>query len=169
MIYVCSLYELPAHAERLAPSHLVSLLSPNELPPTPPGVAADRHHRVGIHDINEPLDGHILPDEDHVAELIDFLRAWSPDEGPLLIHCFAGVSRSMAAALIALVLDAPGKEAAAAQHMRRAAPHAQPNKRIVALADELLDRDGRLVAAREAMGPGDISQWGPLVRLDLLR
>jgi hypothetical protein len=43
----------------------------------------------GIHDINEPLDGHILPAEEHVEGLLEFVRAWRPDDAPLLIHCMA--------------------------------------------------------------------------------
>ena len=168
MIYVCNLIEMAAHAEALGVSHLVSLVSPDEQPPTPVVVAAERHHRVGIHDISEPLDGHVLPEPEHVAGLIDFVRSWSPDEAPILIHCVAGISRSMAAALITLVLKAPGRELEAARHVRKAAPHAYPNRRMVAVADDLLGCDGRLIAAREAMGPADLLPLAPLVRLSLL-
>jgi hypothetical protein len=52
-----------------------------------------------------------------------------------------------------MVLDGEGREAEAAQHMRRLVPHASPNRRIIALADRLLKRDGRLIAARAEMGP----------------
>ena len=60
---------------------------------------------------------------EHVAEVVDFMRAWSHTEGPLLVHCFAGISRSMAAALIGLVVKAGGREqeAAAADAPERAA------------------------------------------------
>lgn len=168
MIYVCNLIEMPRYAEALGVSHLVSLVSPDEQPPTPAIVAAERHHRVGIHDISEPLDGHVLPDPEHIAGLIDFVRSWSPDEAPILIHCVAGISRSMAAALITLALKAPGRELEAARHVRQAAPHAYPNRRMVAVADELLGCEGRLIEAREAMGPADLLPLAPLVRLSLL-
>jgi predicted protein tyrosine phosphatase len=168
MIYVCNLIEMPDHAEALGVSHLVSLVSPNEQPLTPTGITADRHHRVGIHDISEPLDGHVLPQPEHIQALVDFVGAWSPDEAPILIHCVAGISRSMAAALITLVLKAPGREREAARHVRHAAPHAYPNRRMIAVADDLLGCDGRLVDAREAMGPADLLPLAPLVRLSLL-
>ena len=71
----------------------------------------------------------------------------------MLIHCYAGISRSPAAALIAMVLDAPGREQAAALTLREAAPHAQPNRLLIELSDDLLGRGGRLVAALDAMGP----------------
>jgi hypothetical protein len=66
---------------------LVSLVSPDEQPQPPACIAIKRHYRVGIHDINEPLDGHILPAEEHVEGLLEVVRAWRPDDGPRLIHC----------------------------------------------------------------------------------
>jgi predicted protein tyrosine phosphatase len=168
MIYVCNLMEMPAHAAALRVSHLVSLVAPDELPATPPCIRSDRHHRIGVHDISEPLDGHILPAEEHVDELIGFVRSWRPEEAPILIHCVAGISRSMAAALITLVIKAPRREVEAARHLRGAAPHAYPNRRMIAVADQLLGCQGRLVQAREAMGPADLLPFGPLVGLPLL-
>jgi predicted protein tyrosine phosphatase len=167
-IYVCNLIEMPGHAEALGVSHLVSLVAPNEQPPTPPGIAGHRHHRVEIHDISEPLDGHILPAAEHLTGLIEFARAWPHDDAPILIHCVAGISRSMAAALITLVIKAPGRELEAARQVRKAAPHAYPNRRMIAIADRLLGCAGRLVEAREAMGPADLLPLAPLVRLPLL-
>jgi predicted protein tyrosine phosphatase len=168
-IYVSSLHEMPEHVARLRPSYLVSLVNPEEMPPTPGGVAAERHLRVGVHDISDPLEGCIHPAVEHLEEVVDFLRRWEPQAGPVLIHCYAGVSRSMATALIGLVVKAPGREAEAASALRAAAPHAQPNRRMVALADEILGCGGRLVAAREAMGFAPAIQRGPLVALTLLR
>jgi predicted protein tyrosine phosphatase len=168
-IYVCNLMEMPAHVESLQPSHLISLVAPMEQPPTPLGIAGHCHHRVEIHDIHEPLDGHILPAREHIESLIDFVRAWPCDETPILIHCVAGISRSMAAALITLVVKAPGRELEAARHVRTAARHAWPNRRMIAVADEMLGCGGRLIAARETMGPADLLPLAPLVRLPLLR
>jgi predicted protein tyrosine phosphatase len=167
-IYVCNLIEMPGHAQALGVSHLVSLVAPVEQPPTPAVIAAERHHRVGIHDISEPLDGHILPSEAHIEGLIGFVRAWPERDAPILIHCVAGISRSMAAALITLAIKAPGRELEAARHVRNAAPHAWPNQRMIAVADRLLGCGGRLVAARQAMGPADLLPLAPLVRLPLL-
>jgi predicted protein tyrosine phosphatase len=168
MIYVCNLLEMPEHAAALQVSHLLSLVSPDEQPPTPACVVLERHHRVVIHDISEPIDGFILPAAEHIEALIDFVGAWPHEEAPLLIHCVAGISRSMAAALIALVIKAPGRELEAARHVRKAAPHAYPNRRMIAIADQLLGCGGRLVEAREAMGPAHLLPLAPLVRLPLL-
>ena len=166
MIYVCNLREMPGHADALRPSHLISLVEPQEQPPTPGAIGPGRHLRVEIDDISEPAPGQILPEREHVARVIDFVGDWS-GEAPLLIHCVAGISRSMAAAMITLSLKTSGQEAAAGEQIRQAAPHAHPNRRMVALADHLLDCGGRLVAAREAMGPGVPLMAGPLVRLSV--
>ena len=93
MIYVCNLQNLANHVQAVNPSHLISLVSEEEQPATPVGMLVERHLRVVIHDINEPLFGHILADEQHVAELIAFVRTWPHEEAPLLIHCMAGISR----------------------------------------------------------------------------
>ena len=167
MIYICSLAEMPAHVRSLRPSHLVSLLSAAEQPPTPDGFAPERHHRVAINDISEPMDGYVLPGDEHIARLIGFLETW--DAGaPLLVHCFAGISRSTAAALIALTFRHDGREEEAALRLRRAAPHAIPNRRMIALADGRLGRGGRLEAALAAMGEAAFSPSGPLVRVEPL-
>jgi predicted protein tyrosine phosphatase len=168
MIYVCSLAEMPFHVARLRPTHLVSLVNPEELPRTPDGLLPDRHLKVGVHDICDPIEGCIHPSAEHVALVVDFLQAWAHEEGPLLIHCYAGISRSMATALAGLVAKAPGREAEAAAAMRAAAPHAQPNRLMVALADQYLGCDGRLVAARDAMGYALPGERGPLTALPLL-
>lgn len=167
MIYVCNLREMPSHAAELRPSHLVSLVQPADQPPTPPGIAPGRHLRVEIDDITEPMPGLVLPEAGHMSQLIEFLAGWRA-EGPLLVHCVAGISRSTAAALIALACKAPRREADLAGHVRRAAPHAQPNARMIELADRLLGCEGRLVAARAGMGPATPLPEGPLVRLRLL-
>lgn len=164
MIYVCNLEEMPRHAESLRPSHLVSLNNPDELPQTPPGVRPSRHLRIAMHDITDPVDDHIHPEVEHVEALVAFLQGWSR-EGPLLIHCYAGVSRSMAAALIALRLHVFDDPASAARRLRAAAPHARPNRRIIELADPLLGAGGRLVAGLADMGDALPVIQGPLVRV----
>lgn len=167
MIYICGLAEMPEHARDLRPSHLVSLLSPAEQPPTPDGIAAERHHRVKVNDISQPMPGFVLAQDSDIARLIAFLEGWDATT-PLLLHCFAGVSRSTAAALIALTLRHDGREEEAAQRLRQAAPHAQPNRRLIELADARLGRNGRLVAALAEMGEATLRAYGPLVRVDPL-
>ncbi len=167
MIYVTNLLAMPAHVRALRPARLVSIVQPEFQPATPPEIPPGRHYRVEVHDVASPFDGPDAPAHEHVEGMIDFLRGADLAEG-VLVHCFAGISRSTAAALIARVVHGgPGSELEAAQALRRAAPHAHPNPLIVELADEILGAGGRLIAAREAMGEGVFAESGPLVELSL--
>ena len=86
----------------------------------------------------------------------------------MIVHCYAGVSRSTAAALTILCQYNPGREMEATQALRRAAPHAKPNRRIIAIADQLLRSENRLVEAVDAMGQGSYAGGPtPLVELPL--
>lgn len=168
MIYVCSLREMPMHVGAVRPGYLVSLVTPVEQPATPPEVPAGRHVRVDIDDICAPVEGSIIPRAEHIRDVLDRLAQWSGDE-PILIHCVAGVSRSMATALIAAAARAPGREAEVATALRRIAPHAQPNRLMIELGDAILGCRGRFINAHAAMGPAIPVEFGPLAALPLPR
>ena len=124
---------------------------------TPPEIAAECHLRLAMNDIAEPQPGLVPPGEEHVAELIDFAIAWDR-RAPMLIHCWAGVSRSTAAAFISLcALNPDADERAIAAAIRDASPTATPNRRLVDLADGLLARKGRMAGAVEAIGRGEMT------------
>ena len=164
MIYVCSLFEMEHHVRALRPGYLVSLIQPELQPPTPGGIEPERHLRIAVHDVSEQSWGSVVPEEEHVRSLVTFLEERSRNEG-ILFHCYAGISRSTAGALIALAIDMQGREVEAAHLLRRAAPFAQPNSRLIALADRILRREGRLVAAHRAMGPRQPALEGRLVEV----
>lgn len=85
-----------------------------------------------------------------------------------MIHCFAGISRSTAAAFISACALAPqANEGAIARSLRAAAPSATPNARLVALADELLGREGRMIEAVRAIGRGADAFEGQPFTLDV--
>ena len=167
MIYVCNLFEMPGHVEALGASHLISLVPADEQPSTPPSLHPDRHLRIEIHDISEPIEGCVPCEASHIRTLLDFVDDWD-GQRPLVMHCVAGISRSMAAAMIALVARGGCTAEEAALAVRAAAPHAQPNRLMIALADEMLGCQGRLIAARAAMTPATTSLvHGPLVEFTL--
>jgi predicted protein tyrosine phosphatase len=155
-IHVCALMRMPELASRLRAPYVISVVAPSDQPKTPEMIEPERHHRMAVHDIAEPMPEHVLPEYGHVCALIEFLRR-ADGAAPLVVHCLAGVSRSSAAALIALVLGVPGREEEAAALIRSASAYALPNRRIVALADEILGRRGALVDAVAAMAPADLS------------
>jgi len=167
MIHVCSLARLHETVEETKASHIVTLLKDTHLVSRPTAIAADCHLILGMDDICEPVDGYVCPAEEHVTDLIRFVRSW--DRGaPMVVHCYAGISRSTAGAFIsACVLSPEREETTIAWSIRRASPTAMPNRRFVSLADRLLGRGGRMVAAIEAIGPGTGATQADPFRLDL--
>lgn len=166
-IYVCPKSKVPDAVARLRPSHLITLLDPADDMPTPAPLPGHRHLRLGLHDIATARPEHTAPDEQHVRELIAFAGSWDRTS-PILVHCWAGISRSTASAFtIACLFNEPGTEREIALRLRSAAAHAQPNPRIVAFADALLGRDGRMMDALDAMGPARVVFEGHLFQLSL--
>jgi predicted protein tyrosine phosphatase len=152
-ILVMPLSALEDAIESHRPSHIVTLLSPEHMIETPHGFPADRHLRLGLNDITDPAAGANPPGRAHIDRLLAFSQGWD-SEAPFLIHCWAGISRSMASAF-AILCDRLGQdhEVAIARAMRRRAPHADPNRLLVAHADDALGRGGRMVTALNVMGP----------------
>ena len=97
-IHVCPLSKIPATVRETGARSLLTLINEGTRVPRPREIDASRHLFVSISDIVVAQDGHILPAEEHVAQVIDFVRGWDRRE-PLVIHCYAGVSRSTAAAI----------------------------------------------------------------------
>jgi len=151
-LLVCPLSALDVSLQDHGPSHLVSLLSPERMIETPKGFDPAHHLRLGIDDVADPENADNPPGRDHVERLLAFGRGWD-GRSPLLIHCWAGISRSMASAFV-LLCDRleQGREIDIALAMRRRAPHASPNTLMVRHADEALGRGGRMVKALSTMG-----------------
>lgn len=142
------------------PSHLVSLLSPEHMIETPTGFPAGAHLKLGVNDIVDPAAGTAPPARIHIDQLLAFSRDWDGRQ-PLLIHCWAGISRSMASAYTVLCDRlGPGREIEIARAIRMRAPHAQPNRLLVSYADEALGRQGRMVLALNSMGPPLVVEQG---------
>jgi predicted protein tyrosine phosphatase len=149
------------------PSHVVTLLSPEHMIDTPQGLHPERHLKLGMNDIADPSLGDSPPHGDHIQSLLEFGRLWEAS-APLVVHCWAGISRSTAAAFILMCdrLDHV-RETEIAAALRSRAPHANPNKLMVRLADEALGRNGRMVHALDSMGPGTMADQGPMVHFPL--
>jgi len=167
-ILITPLSALPSAIESHAPSHIVTLLSSGYMIDTPQGFPAERHLRLSMHDIaDEGMPE--SPGRAHVAELIEFGRGWDAS-APMLVHCWAGISRSTAAAFTLLCDRAgPGAEQDIAEMLRERAPHAQPNRLLVRLADQALGRDGAMVRAIESIGSGTMVTEGVPVEIPLGR
>ena len=108
-----------------------------------------------------------MPGEAHVTRLIEFVTGWDR-AAPMVVHCYAGISRSTASAFAAACMLNPHRdEIAIARQIRAASPIAQPNRLIVSLADKALGRDGRMLRALDEMGPGSMTVEGRPFQLDL--
>jgi predicted protein tyrosine phosphatase len=139
---------------RHKPSHMLTLMDDHV--ETPPVIPPERHFRIRVNDIVEPAEGAIAPSAGHIEDVLTFARGWTR-EAPFLVHCWAGISRSTAAAYILLCdIRGPGHEATIARELRALAPHAQPNRLMIRHADQILGREGRMIAAVEAMGDARI-------------
>jgi predicted protein tyrosine phosphatase len=117
--------------------------------------SADRHLKLALNDIGfAGGNGLVAPSEAHVEQLIAFVKTWD-QAAPMVVHCWMGVSRSPAAAVIAaLALHPDQDDFPLAARLRRVAPHATPNARLIEIGDRLLNRQGRLCAAIKAIGRG---------------
>ena len=154
-IHVCSLERIEKSVEQTGARSLVTLINVNTRVDRPALIAPERHLFIGMSDILTHQDGHILPGEVHVNSLLEFVRAWDRAT-PLLIHCYAGVSRSTAAAFISTcALQTHRDEAEVAQLIRQRSPTATPNAKLVEIADRILGRGGKMSAAIEAIGRGE--------------
>jgi predicted protein tyrosine phosphatase len=167
MIHVCPLAHLYDTVEEIGASHVVTLLRDVDLIVLPQGIKPNNHLIIHVDDITRPIDGYRHPSEEHLNDLIHFVRGWDR-AAPLVVHCYAGISRSTAGAFVAACALNPRRdERLIAQAIRRASPTATPNIRIVSLADGLLGRDGRMVAAIEGIGRGILAPEGHPFRIEL--
>ena len=151
-IHVCALRHVPEMVEHTGARHLISAINAYFLPETPTAISEDRHLKLDMNDIVEAQPDLVLPNTGHVGKLLDFVRSWDK-QAPILIHCYAGLSRSTAAAFIALcALNPRTPEDAIARALRRSSDTATPNRLFVALADKVLRREGRMITALASMG-----------------
>ncbi len=170
-LHVCSLSRLHETVERVGASHVATLINAATPVVRPPSVAIENHLFLGFNDIVEPTDGLIPASSAQVARFLDFVAGWDRAR-PMVIHCWAGISRSTAGGYVAACALLPQiDEGVIARELRTRAPFATPNGRLVALADALLGRKGRMVAAIRAIGRGADAFEGmpfsmPLVRED---
>ncbi len=130
MIHVCSLARLYETVEATGARHVVTLLKDTDRVERPSSVVAANHLILSMDDISVPMDGYTLPCDDHVSALVEFVRGWNRAK-PLVVHCYAGISRSTAGAYVAACALNPCRdELTIARELRRASATATPNSRF---------------------------------------
>lgn len=167
MIHVCSLARLHDTVVDTRARHVVTLIKDISLVRRPESIVSDNHLLLDMDDIVTEIDGYVPPNEAHVEKLIEFVTRWDRT-APIVVHCYAGISRSTAGAFItACALNPNRDETVIAKCIRDSSPTAIPNMRLVTLADKILGRQGRMVKAVQAIGPGLSAYEGVPFRLDL--
>lgn len=137
---------------------VVSIGGPNSERPKGYAEADVRKLRLEFDDVTEDSAikaGYVPPSEQDVRTLIKFVarsRARQPQPRNFLFHCAAGISRSAAAATIMMVMLLPeGHEHTAVDMVRLCKPDIYPNRRMIAYADKLLCRGGKLIKAMKSV------------------
>lgn len=149
---ICGLSELPEVVARFKPSHMISITDPGDgLPEFPTEVTVlrlafwDAHALTGATKMLATRERDNYPNLDHARAIIDF-GATLPEGARVLTHCWAGVSRSSAAAFVLAAQRKSGDEKSAFDLIKILRPGAMPNRLIVKFADKLLGADGRMKA-----------------------
>jgi predicted protein tyrosine phosphatase len=159
-LHVCPLAAVHETIGTAGASHLITVINAQTMLETPPGIDVRCHLKIAVNDIVTPQPGLVHPQPEHIDEILRFARDWD-HASPLVVHCWAGISRSTAAAFITLcALNDEGVEAEIARSIRAASATATPNPLMVELADEVLGRRGRMVDAIEAIGLGEVAISG---------
>ena len=85
---------------------------------------------------------HEAPQIHHIQNIITFLKPFTEDDKPhnLGVNCFAGISRSTAIGIIALVMAGRTSEQALTEIVKDR-PEAWPNLRILGFASDILNID----------------------------
>jgi predicted protein tyrosine phosphatase len=167
MIHVCSLAALPDTVKATGASHILTVMANVAQVQRPKSVLPANHLRVQMDDITEAMDGFVAPSDSHIEQVLNFVRGWDRS-APLVVHCYAGISRSTASAFAAVCALNPHRdEISIARQIRAASPIASPNRLIVSLADKALGREGRMLRALDEIGPGNMLIEGRPFRVDL--
>lgn len=153
-ITVCGVEELYGHCD-IGVSHVLSILDPGTPRPDAFGDYGE-HERLEMrfHDVIEEAPLRPAPQPEHVERLLAFGRDLLAEPAPsahLLVHCWAGVSRSTAAMTLLLAQARPDRSAEEAlAEVVRIRPIAWPNLRMIEIGDAMLGRGGDLVRAAHA-------------------
>jgi len=154
MIIVCGLAKAQHQIDLHRAKSVIGILGTETAHPTYRGIEHQRHLRLSFNDINDEAPGMTAAKAEDAERLVQFIRGWD-QAAPMVIHCWAGISRSTASAFAAIcVLQPRADEMELAKILREASPSATPNRLITQKVDEFLGRNGRMLRAVESMGRG---------------
>jgi len=115
-------------------------------------------HFAYFDDISSPVPGRKAATLEQIREILTF-SATITQRATILIHCWAGISRSAAVAYAVICQSAKsGTEQKCLDYLQKIRPKALPNSRIVTLAELALGRNGTMCAACEDLASRQFSQ-----------
>ncbi|WP_341912759.1 protein-tyrosine-phosphatase [Ferrovibrio terrae] len=146
-VSICGVAELEQFAGDV--THILGILDPGT--PEPDGYV---HHPKALrdefrfYDIVTEQDGRSMPTEHDMAAILKVgERLAAQPVRHLLVHCYAGVSRSTASAVALMAQRNPGRAADIFAALGDIRPKAWPNSVMIGHADRLLNLGGTLVEA----------------------
>jgi predicted protein tyrosine phosphatase len=153
-IYYCGINEVQ---KIINPSftYLISIYSIEDILVCPGWIQPANHLELYFEDIVDPFlayGQYYAPSKKDIEKLLGFGRKILTEQDqhlkPIktLIHCSAGRSRSAAASFV-LLCDwyGQGQEKRAASEIKTMNPLCHPNTYMVKLADEIMNRNGKLI------------------------
>ncbi len=158
MIIVCSLNDLVSVCNSIKPKYLISVIDPGYAPDTPDKV--EKHLKLGFDDITKISEDNImfrtnidsipqlLPNEQHVESIINFTKDCKVKDD-IVVHCWCGVSRSMATAAYLLCRENLEDIDKNIKYLRSIAPHANPNKLLIKYFEKKLNIGNEMSKAFE--------------------
>lgn len=153
-IRICGIHDVPSLIIETGATNVISLLDPRYLP-MELRVPLKNHLQIPISDTINQNESH-APNPKHIEMLlkqgVPMLLNSVKIGKPLIVHCYAGISRSTAAAFTLLCAVAgPGHEQTLIEWILSTRHIADPNGLIVKHADDVLGRNGAMVKALSSM------------------
>lgn len=145
-IFVTSKNKVHDTVKATGAKHVLSLLDVGDSLFITPRLADCNRLLINCEDVLEATD-HGAPTKEQIERFL----AWAkeiPDDDTVVVHCFAGISRSTAAA-ITILTDRLGDFKPAIQRIKSVRPNLCPNPVITKFADEIFGFDGEMFKACE--------------------
>jgi predicted protein tyrosine phosphatase len=137
-IRVDNYLDLQRTIETFKPTHVVSMITAME-----PPVGVPHHLQIRVDDVPSEMPGYVHPQMSHLQTVLAF-TADLVETDRVLIHCFAGISRSTAIA-IAILIQHGMRYDEAFIHVHSIRPILMPNQAFIRLTDEHFKLGGKLV------------------------
>lgn len=139
---ICGVQEVPNFAT-VPLDHIISIREIHQPAPDIRAFKTDFTLHSFVFADTSNTANNLAPREDHMRRLVDIYKQTAPNQA-ILFHCFAGVSRSSAAAFIWLVHHGASYDIAYKSIVSARGPFVSPNQLMIDLADKVMGRNGEM-------------------------